>query len=85
MHKLRYSLARDVWNVCTVDLHQKQMGFAYVDAIKIVEANLDMSGLEFLALGGGMYVIWGQGKCQGYMSIKEVGLETSAVNSGNGQ
>ena len=70
MYNVRYLLVSDGWQEHVVPLEQEHIALAYVAAIQLVKLTAGISTLDFIPLGSNEHLIWGQGKCQGYMSIK---------------
>ena len=71
MFKLRYLLVCEDWEPRYVQLHRGDLALAYLSAIRMIKQRTGIAVLDFLPLGDGAYLIWGQRKCQGYMAIKE--------------
>jgi hypothetical protein len=85
MYNLRYLVVREGWEPHDIEVDQDNIVLVYTYAIRLVKEAANIIALDFIPLGDGEYLIWGQGKCQGYMSIKEVGQRTSAPVVEGGQ
>lgn len=85
MYKLEFKLGRESWRCHAVEIERHEIAFAYMTAIRLVKIALNMQELDFIPVGHGQYIVWGQGRCQGYMELKEHGQGTSEHVSGNGQ
>ncbi len=85
MFNVRFLLVCQDWKVRDIAINQPSLTLAYRSSIRMIKELTDMGTLDFLPLGNEEYVIWGQGKCQGYMGIKEAGLEISVPVLDGGQ
>lgn len=68
------------WQVGPVELHE-----AVRLAISALEIALDSKPYQLLPVGVSEFIVWSQGSCIGFLSIKGVGLETSAKGLEIGQ
>ena len=55
---------------------------AYMDALREIRKVLNTKDVELLEVGDMEFAIWARGNPQGYVSIKEVGPETSTPDLG---
>jgi len=78
MFDIKIRLAYQNWGEYAYGIDRSDMALAYVSAIRTVKAKLLMDTVDFIALGSGEYIIWADGKCQGYMSIKKIDPEPEA-------
>lgn len=72
MYKLMFLLGQEDGEAQVVKIPRNDLALAYVDAIRIIKCVLGVSVLDFLPIGNDQYIIWGQGKYQGFMRIKDV-------------
>lgn len=85
MFKIKIRLGVDGWHSHDFDMEEDELALAYTVTIQKVKHIVQIQALDFIPLGDGEYIVWGNGICQGYMAIKEVGPETSEPDSGGGQ
>ena len=84
MFTVKIRLVVDDWHKHSFHTDNTNEVLAYVTTIRKLKEYTYIKTLDFIPLGNGEYIIWGQGKCQGYMAIKEVGPETSEPDSESG-
>lgn len=59
------------WKAEGYQLEVDNVVLAYISAIRTVKRRLDIVAVDFLPLGNQQYVIWADGKCQGFLAISE--------------
>lgn len=84
MFSVQFLLVCEGWIPRNITVSSLAMTLAYVSVVRMIKQRTGIGDLDFLPLGNNEYIIWGQGRCQGYMSIKEAGQETSAQDLGGG-
>lgn len=85
MYKLEFKLGCEAWRCHAVEIERHEIAFAYMTAIRLVKVALNMQELDFIPAGHGQYIVWGQGRCQGYMELKEHGQKTLEQGLEEGQ
>ncbi len=73
MYNIHISLVRNNWVGIDVQSEAKTTVKAFMDAVRLVRRLLYSTKVEFLPINQTEFVIWLQGKCKGYLSVKPVG------------
>ena len=77
MYNIYYSLAGSDWQGQERDIVADTEIQAFMEAVRLVREVLSTGEVELLMVGEMEFVIWGFGKCQGYLTIKQVNPKTS--------
>lgn len=85
MYNIRFLLVLEDWQVRNIAINEPNATLVYASVVRVIKQRTGMMDLDFLPLGNEEYLIWGQGRCQGYMSIKAVGPEILVPDSEGGQ
>jgi hypothetical protein len=72
MFDIDIRLRRDDWRICEHRSKAKTILEAYMAVKATIEKCLEPMQIQILPLGNFEFIVWGQGKCQGYLQLMEI-------------
>jgi len=80
MFQVKYCLPVQDWQVVRFKISGKTLADAWTNTYCMIKQLRPNLPIEFIPLGNYSFLIWGDGKCQGFIAIEETHIEVPAFD-----